>query len=68
MSKSGHVFYALGYTADGFDKPMIGIANGHSTITPCNAELQKLVDAAATAIQLEGPTYRYSVFRPFLTG
>jgi dihydroxy-acid dehydratase len=48
------MFYALGYKADDFDKPMIGIANGHSTITPCNAGLQKLVDAAATAIQSEG--------------
>lgn len=48
------MFYALGYKAEDFDKPMIGIANGHSTITPCNAGLQKLVDAAATAIQSEG--------------
>ncbi|WP_244648522.1 hypothetical protein [Neoaquamicrobium sediminum] len=28
------MFRALGYTSDDFDKPMIGIANGHSTITP----------------------------------
>jgi dihydroxy-acid dehydratase len=48
------MFYALSYKADDFDKPMIGIANGHSTITPCNAGLQKLVDAAATAMQSEG--------------
>lgn len=48
------MFYALGYKEDDFDKPMIGIANGHSTITPCNAGLQKLVDAAVTAIQSEG--------------
>jgi dihydroxy-acid dehydratase len=44
------MYYALGYKKDDFDKPMIGIANGHSTITPCNAGLQKLADAAVTAV------------------
>ena len=44
------MFYALGYKKDDFDKPMIGIANGHSTITPCNAGLQKLADAAVAAV------------------
>ena len=44
------MFYALGYEKDDFDKPMIGIANGHSTITPCNAGLQRLADAAVTAV------------------
>lgn len=47
------MFYALGYEEGDFDQPMIGIANGHSTITPCNAGLQKLVDAAVVAIQSE---------------
>src|SRR5690606_11760345 len=44
------MYYALGYDKADFDKPMIGIANGHSTITPCNAGLQPLADAAAAAI------------------
>jgi dihydroxy-acid dehydratase len=48
------MFYALGYTKEDFDKPMIGIANGHSTITPCNAGLQPLADAAAAAIKAAG--------------
>lgn len=47
------MFYALGYDEGDFDQPMIGIANGHSTITPCNAGLQKLVDAAVEAIRSE---------------
>ncbi|MEJ0004122.1 MAG: hypothetical protein WDN30_12140 [Pararobbsia sp.] len=34
-----------------FDNPMIGIANGHSTITPCNAGLQRLTDAAVAALK-----------------
>src|SRR5690606_30190620 len=48
------MYYALGYTEADFDKPMIGIANGQSTITPCNAGLQKLADAASAAIKAAG--------------
>ncbi len=48
------MFYGMGYTAGDFDKPMIGVANGHSTITPCNAGLQPLADAAADAIKAAG--------------
>jgi dihydroxy-acid dehydratase len=45
------MYYALGYEKADFNKPMIGIANAHSTITPCNAGLQPLADAAVAAIQ-----------------
>ncbi|HET8597382.1 MAG TPA: dihydroxy-acid dehydratase [Castellaniella sp.] len=48
------MYYALGYTEDDFNKPMIGIANGQSTITPCNSGLQPLADAAAAAIKDAG--------------
>jgi len=48
------MYYALGYEKADFDNPMIGIANGHSTITPCNAGLQPLADAAAQAIKEAG--------------
>ncbi|HEV7307487.1 dihydroxy-acid dehydratase [Ensifer sp.] len=48
------MFYALGYEKADFDKPMIGIANGHSTITPCNAGLQPLADAAVAAVKAAG--------------
>ena len=48
------MYYALGYEKSDFDKPMIGIANSHSTITPCNAGLQPLADAAAAAIKAAG--------------
>jgi dihydroxy-acid dehydratase len=48
------MYYALGYEKPDFDKPMIGIANGHSTITPCNAGLQPLADAAVAAIRAAG--------------
>lgn len=48
------MFYALGYKPEDFDKPMIGVANGHSTITPCNGGLQPLCDAAVEAIRNSG--------------
>jgi len=37
---------AVGFGDDDFVKPIVGVANGYSTITPCNAGLGKLADAA----------------------
>jgi dihydroxy-acid dehydratase len=48
------MFYGMGYTEGDFAKPMIGVANGHSTITPCNAGLQKLADAAVEGLKKAG--------------
>ena len=48
------MYYAMGYEDGDFKKPMIGVANGHSTITPCNSGLQKLADAAINAIEAAG--------------
>ena len=48
------MYYALGYKEEDFGKPMVGVANGYSTITPCNSGLQKLADAAIKAIEENG--------------
>ena len=48
------MYYALGYEAEDFHKPMVGIANAHSTITPCNAGLQTLADAAEEGLREAG--------------
>lgn len=48
------MYYAMGYEAEDFKKPMVGVANGHSTITPCNSGLQRLADAAILGIQEAG--------------
>ncbi|RSZ57691.1 dihydroxy-acid dehydratase [Massilia atriviolacea] len=53
-SPNRSMYYAMGYQAEDFDKPMIGVANGHSTITPCNSGLQKLADIAITTIKSAG--------------
>ena len=44
------MYYGMGYKESDFANPMIGVANGHSTITPCNSGLQPLADAAVKAI------------------
>jgi len=48
------MYYAMGYQEKDFSKPMVGVANGHSTITPCNSGLQKLADAAIMALEEAG--------------
>ena len=53
-SPNRSMYYAMGYQKDDFSKPMIGIANGHSTITPCNSGLQKLADAAVIGLKAAG--------------
>lgn len=48
------MYFAMGYKDEDFNNPMIGIANGHSTITPCNSGLQPLADAAVKAVKDAG--------------
>jgi dihydroxy-acid dehydratase len=45
---------AVGFGDDDFVKPIVAIANGHSTITPCNAGLGALADAADGAVRAAG--------------
>ncbi|MFZ9493896.1 MAG: dihydroxy-acid dehydratase [Burkholderiaceae bacterium] len=48
------MYYGMGYQPSDFGKPMIGVANGHSTITPCNSGLQRLADAAVEGLKAAG--------------
>jgi len=45
---------AVGFGDADFDKPIVGIANAHSTITPCNAGLAELAERAEAAIRSAG--------------
>ena len=45
---------AVGFGDADFGKPIIGIANGYSTITPCNAGLDVLADRAEVAVKAAG--------------
>jgi dihydroxy-acid dehydratase len=45
---------AVGFGDADFGKPIIGIANGYSTITPCNAGLDVLARRAEAAVRIAG--------------
>ena len=45
---------AVGFKDGDFDKPIVGVANGHSTLNPCNAGIQPLVDRAIAALEAAG--------------
>lgn len=45
---------AVGFTDGDFEKPIVGIANGHSTMNPCNAGLAPLAVRAEAALRDAG--------------
>jgi dihydroxy-acid dehydratase len=45
---------AVGFGDADFDKPIVGIANGHSTMNPCNAGLNPLAARAEVALKAAG--------------
>src|SRR5258705_9249290 len=45
---------AVGFGDGDFEKAIVGVANGHSTMNPCNAGIQPLVDRAAAAVKAAG--------------
>ncbi|HET6305086.1 MAG TPA: dihydroxy-acid dehydratase [Myxococcota bacterium] len=45
---------AVGFRDEDFGKPIVGVANGQSDITPCNAGLGELAALAAGAIRAAG--------------
>lgn len=45
---------AVGFGDGDFEKPIIGIASGHSTITPCNMGIRPLAERAEQAVREAG--------------
>ena len=45
---------AVGFQDADFVKPIVGVANGHSTMNPCNAGIQPLANAAEAALKASG--------------
>jgi dihydroxy-acid dehydratase len=45
---------AVGFKDGDFQKPIIAVANGYSTVTPCNAGLDRLTERAVSALQQSG--------------
>jgi dihydroxy-acid dehydratase len=44
----------MGFDDPDFDKPIVGVANGYSTITPCNMGLNELASRAVDALREAG--------------
>ena len=45
---------AVGFSDDDFEKPIVGVANGYSTITPCNLGLNVLTERAIVSLRDAG--------------
>jgi dihydroxy-acid dehydratase len=45
---------AVGFGDGDFEKAIVGVANGHSTMNPCNAGIQPLVESAMAALKKAG--------------
>ncbi|UCD68369.1 MAG: dihydroxy-acid dehydratase [Betaproteobacteria bacterium] len=45
---------AVDFGDDDFQKPIVGVANGHSNMNPCNSGIQPLVDRAMDALREAG--------------
>jgi dihydroxy-acid dehydratase len=45
---------AVGFNDADFEKPIVGVANGYSTITPCNMGLNDLADRAISSLREAG--------------
>ncbi len=53
-SPSRAMLRAVGFSDKDFDKPIVGVANGFSTITPCNMGLNELAINAESALKQAG--------------
>ena len=45
---------AVGFQDEDFNKAIVGIANGYSTITPCNMGINQLAQRAEAAVKTAG--------------
>jgi dihydroxy-acid dehydratase len=48
------MLYPVGFTPKDFGKPIVGVAHGHSTMNPCNAGINPLVERAVEALRQAG--------------
>ena len=50
------LFYALGYTPEELDRPLIGVVSAYSEIVPGHAHLDKIADAVKAGVRMAGGT------------
>ena len=50
------LFYALGYTAEELDRPLIGVVSSHNEIVPGHMNLDKIAEAVKAGVRAAGGT------------
>ena len=50
------LFYALGYTPEELDRPLIGVVSAYSEIVPGHMNLDKIADAVKAGVRMAGGT------------
>ncbi|MCR4956479.1 MAG: dihydroxy-acid dehydratase [Lachnospiraceae bacterium] len=50
------LFYAMGYTKEELERPLIGVVNAHSEIVPGHFHLDKIAEAVKAGIRMAGGT------------
>ena len=50
------LFYAMGYTKEELERPLIGIVSAHSEIVPGHFHLDKLTEAVKAGVRMAGGT------------
>ncbi len=50
------LFYAMGYTKEELERPLIGVVSAHSEIVPGHMHLDKIADAVKAGIRMAGGT------------
>ncbi len=50
------LFYAMGYTEEEINKPLVGIISAHSEMVPGHINLDKIAEAVRSGIQMAGGT------------
>lgn len=50
------LFYAMGYTKEELDRPLIGVVSAHSEIVPGHFHLDKVAEAVKAGIRMSGGT------------
>lgn len=50
------LFYAMGYTKEELDRPLIGVVSAHSEIVPGHMHLDKIAEAVKAGVRMAGGT------------
>lgn len=50
------LFYAMGYTKEELERPLIGVISAHSEIVPGHAHLDRIADAVKAGVRMAGGT------------